>query len=218
MLTSILDSVINEPSIAPFVTSFQGYYDSFGLISPIAIMVLCLAVGFFGRRISGVVRSVLFFAVGFVASVYWVVPMIPADIPVPGYAVGLVAGLLAAVLSSLIYNLAYVGIIGFDVYNVCFNALIFTEVTSAIKGNLAASLGIAFAAVMIALAVRKYLEMLITAAAGGIGIAYFADTILHYSETYAGNFGIEPTVLLIIAGAVVAVPMFLYQYYNRVIY
>ena len=222
MITSILDSVMNEASIAPYVASFKDLYESLGIVIPIAIMALCLIVGFFGRRLSNVVRVVLLFAVGFIASVYWLVPMIapmiPEDVQIPGYAIGLTAGFLAAIMSRFIYNAAYVGVIGFDVYNVCFNALILEEVTSATKGNLALSLGIAFAAVMIALALRKYAEMLVTAAAGGIGIAYFADTLLHYSETYAANFGMEPTVLMIVAGAVLAVPMFIYQYYNRVIY
>lgn len=215
MFTSIFDSVMNEASIAPFATMCKDFYSSYGVIIAIAIMAICLIVGFFGRRLSPVVRTLLLFAVGFVASVYWLTPMVHTVFPVvPGYAVGIAVGIFVAVMSGFIYNIVYIGAIGFDVYNICFNALFIVEITSLTKGNLALCLGIAFAAVMIALGIRKYLEMIITAAGGGIGLAFFANELLHYAD----SFGTEPMTAILIVGAVLAVPMFLYQYYNRVIY
>lgn len=216
MFTSIFDSFMNEASIAPLVASYNEFYTSLGYTLPIAFAVICLVLGFFGRRLTHVVRALILFAIGFVASVYWLTPMVHTVFPdVPGYAVGIAVGLFAAVMANFIYNTVYVGAIGFDTYNICFNALFLVEITSMTKGNLALSLGIAFVAVMIALGIRKYLEMVITSAAGGIGVAFFANEILAYSDSFTG---MEPMTAIIIVGAVLAVPMFIYQYYNRVIY
>lgn len=216
MIVSILQSVISEASIAPFVSMAQNLYSSYKIAFLVALAVICLVVGFFGRRISGIVRVVLLFAVGFIAAMYWALPLVKDMLPpqIPGYAIGLAAGVFAAVMSRFIYDAAFIGVIAFDIYNICFNALYFTEITSLTKGNLALCLGIAFAVVLIALAARKYLEMIVTAAAGGIGIAFAVENIVSYS----GMIGLSPLVAILAAGAVLAVPMFCYQYYNRVIY
>jgi hypothetical protein len=215
MFTSILDSVLKEPSIAPYVEQYNGFVASLGEFFPFAVIALCLLVGLFGRRLSGVIRVVLLFAIGFVASVYWVAPLVQPHLPaVPALAIGLALGLLAAVLSRMIYNFVYIGCIGFDVYNICFNAIFLPTVTVYTEGNLPLSIGLAVGAVILALLVRKYLEMIITAAAGGIGIAFFVKSMFDYTV----NVNLDPNMTMLIVGAVIAVPMFIYQYYNRVIY
>lgn len=216
MFTSILDSVMNEPSIAPYVAKYNGFVASLGEFYPYVLIALCLFVGLFGRRLSGLIRVVLLFAIGFVASVQWVAPIVQQYVPaVPALAVGLALGLLAAVLSRMIYNFAYIGCIGFDVYNICFNALFFAELTALTQGNLVYSVAAGVIAAAVALFLRKYLEMIITAAAGGIGAAFFFKNIFDYTASFGG---LEPTTAMLVVGAVVAAPMFIYQYYNRVIY
>lgn len=216
MFTSILDSVMNEPSIAPYVAKYNGFVASLGEFYPYVLIALCLFVGLFGRRLSGLIRVVLLFAIGFVASVQWVAPIVQQYVPaVPALAVGLALGLLAAVLSRMIYNFAYIGCIGFDVYNICFNALFFIELTALTQGNLVYSVAAGVIAAAVALFLRKYLEMIITAAAGGIGAAFFFKSIFDYTASFGG---LEPTTAMLVVGAVVAAPMFIYQYYNRVIY
>ena len=215
MFTSILNSVMNEPSIAPFFATCKEYIASLGLVFPFIIVCLSLIVGLFGRRLSDPIRFILLFAIGFVASVHWVAPLIKGFVPaIPAYAIGLALGIFAAVMSRFIYNVAYVGVIGFDTYNICFNALFLVELTAFTKGNLPVSIGVAIVAVVIALLLRKYLEMIITAAAGGIGIAYFAKQLFDYTV----YINLDPMTSLFIIGGALAIPMFIYQYYNRVIY
>ena len=215
MITSILKSVISEASIAPFVTMAEDFYNSYKIAFLIALAVICFVVGFFGRRISGIVRVIFIFAVGFVAAVYWGVPLMKDALPqIPGYAVGIAAGIFAAVMSRFIYDAVYVGVIAFDVYNIFYNALFFIELTSLAKGNLEVCLGITFAVVLVALLLRKYLEMIVTSAAGGIGIAFAVETIVSYS----GYMGMDSLTAMLVVGGILAVPMFCYQYYNRVIY
>ena len=214
MFTSILDSIMNEPSIAPHVATYNGFVASLGDFFPYLLIALCLMVGLFGRRLSGLIRVVLLFAIGFVASVYWVAPLVQKYVAIPAIAVGLAVGLLAAVLSRMIYNFVYIGCIGFDVYNICFNAIFFAELTAYTQGNLPVSIVAATVAVGIALLLRKYLEMIITAAAGGIGIAFFVKSLFDYTAYVT----LDPTLTMVLAGLILAIPMFIYQYYNRVIY
>lgn len=215
MFTSILDSVLNESSVAPVTAWFNGVVASLGNLFPVLAIALCLFVGLFGRRFVDAIRFILLFAIGFVASVYWLAPLVHQYLPdIPALAVGIAVGLLAAVLSRMIYNFVYMGCIGFDTYNICFNALFIPSLTEMTKGNLALSIGIAAAAVLLALLVRKYLEMIITAAAGGVGIAYFAKG--YFDFTTLVDF--DPMVTLLAVGGAVGLLMFFYQYRNRVIY
>ena len=215
MFMSIINSVMNESSIAPFTASFNEFIASLGVIFPIAMLAICLIVGLFGRRLSDAIRFLLLFAVGFVASVYWLAPMIATVVPaIPAYAVGLAVGIFAAVISRLIYNLVYVSCIGFDVYNICLNGIFLVEITSMTKGNFSASLAVALGVTVLALLVRKYLEMILTAGIGGIGAALLLKKL--YDYTVFVNFA--PMTTAILLGAVIAIPMFIYQYYNRVLY
>ena len=212
MFMSIFDSVINEPSIAPFVSTVKGYAETLGIAFYIGLIAVCLFVGLYGRRCSGLVRVSLLFAIGFVASVYWICPLVAKYAPqIPGYSIGLAAGLFLAVISRLVYNGVYIGVIGFDVYNICFNGIMLEKVTAMTKGNLPVSIGIACAVVLFALIIRKYLEMLITAAAGGIGIAFFASKIFDY----AAKMNMSATTAMLIVGGVLTLPMFIYQYRHR---
>ena len=212
MFTSIFDSVMKEASIAPYVSKFNAFVDSLGVPFPVMLIALCLVVGLFGRRLSGLVRFTLLFAIGFVASVYWICPLIAPVVPqIPGYAVGLAVGLFAAVMSNLIYNAVYIGAIGFDTYNICFTGMLLAEVTAFTKGNLTVSVCVAVAVTLVALILRKYLEMLITAAAGGVGVAFFVSQLYDYTA----KLGMQKMTAVLLVGAVLALPMFIYQYRHR---
>ena len=215
MFTSIINAVMSEASIAPFFAAYETFVEALGIFYPTLLVALCLIVGLFGRRMSSVLRVVLLFAIGFVASVYWISPVITSFIPaIPAYAVGLAFGILAAVLSRMIYDFVYIGCIGFDTFNICFNALFLVELTAMTKGNLAISLVVAVIATIIALLLRKYLEMIITAVIGGIGVAHFAKMLVDYTV----HFNLDAGTSVVIVGLVLAIPMFIYQYYNRILY
>lgn len=221
MFTSIFDSVMKEASIAPYVAMYNEFVAKLGVAYNILLIGICLLIGVFGRRLSGLVRVVLLFSIGFVASVYWLCPLItplisqiPGAPQIPGYAIGLSVGFVAALFSRLIYNGVYIGAIGLDTYNICFTGMFFVQLTAFTKGNLPVSIGIACAVTLLALFIRKYLEMIITAAAGGVGIAYFANRIYNYTS----SFGTKEIVTLLAVGAVLAFPMVIYQYRHRVIF
>ena len=215
MFTSILDSVMQESSVAPITSAYNGFVALLGGFFPFLVMALCLVIGLFGRRLADVIRVVLLFAIGFVASVYWLAPLIQQFVPeIPALAVGLVVGLLCAVLSRMIYNFVYVGCIGFDTYNISYGALFLAPLTALTKGNLPLCIALALIAVIITLLVRKHIEMIITAALGGIGVAFFVKSLFDYTTLVP----FDPNLSMVVLGLVLALPMFVYQYRNRYIY
>ncbi len=215
MFTQIFDSVWSEPSLAPITTAIDSFIASSKAYLPYILMALCLIVGLFGRRLSGLIRVVLLFLVGFIAGVYWCAPVIQKVVPnFTALLIGLLFGILAAVLSFLIYNIAYATCIGYDVYNICFSGLYLVEVTAFTKGNLEVSLAIAAITVIVAFVLRKYLEMILTAGIGGVGIAFLVKGVYDYTAFVA----LDANTTAIIAGAVLAVIMFVIQFRNRLRY
>ncbi len=216
MFTEILDAVWAEQSIAPFKASFDAFLAANSAVVPYVFMAICLIIGLFGRRLTGVIRVCLLFAIGFVASVYWIVPFVNTYVPaIPGYVVGLVIGVIAACLSNFIYNAAYIGAIGFGIFNMCYSGTILVELTAFTKDNWIASLIAAIVVVIIALIIRKYLEMLITAAIGGIDFASTLTGVFNY--TVYVTF-LSPVTTSLFAGIILAVIFFIIQYRNRIRY
>ena len=56
--------------------------------------------------------------------------------------------------------------------------------------------------------------MIITAGAAGVGLAFYLNQLFNY----APGFNLDPTTGVFLVGLVVGVPMFIYQYYNRILY
>lgn len=213
MFTEILDAVLAEPSIAPFKASYDAFIASIQSFLPYVLIALCLLVGLFGKRLFGVIRVLIMFAVGFIASVYWCAPIVITLVPsLPAYVVGIAFGILLAVLSRMIYDIVFAAVIGFDVYNICFNALFLVEVTAMTQNNLGLSIAIAVACVIVALLLRKYMEMLVTSGIGGVGLAFAVKNIYDYTVFMP----LDANTTAIFAGVVVSVVMFVIQFKNRI--
>lgn len=214
MLTKLFDTVMADPSIAPHVDFIQDFTEPLGLFLGIALAALLLALGFFGQRMFGFVRWALVFVVGFFAGAGWLAPALQKFAPaLDALIVGVAAGLILAVLSRFIYNVVFVAVIGFDVFNICYNALFFPGLEAMTKENLPISIAIALVCVFIALVLRKYLEMIITSGIGGIALAFAIKSFLF---DFTAFLPLAPVTSAVILGAVLAVVMLIYQYRNRI--
>ncbi len=215
MLIKIFYAVMSEPSIAPIIAYIDGFLGQWAMVVPFVLIALFITIGLFGRRMTNVIRYILFFVLGFFASVYWLVPLAQIYVPeLPGYVVGLVIGIIASVLSRFIYDAVYISFIGFDVFNICYGALVFVEVTAYTKGNLILSLVIAAVFVIVALVIRKYLEMLVTALIGGIGVAYTVYELFDFTKF----IGLDSMTTIVFAGVLVAAGFMVVQYNTRIKY
>ncbi len=213
MLTELFDTVFTDPSISPFKEAFDNILASLGAALPYVLIALCLIVGLFGRRLSGLIRVLILFSAGFIAGAGFVAPAVADIIPLfTPLSIGLVIGLITAALSFFIYNVLYAGCIGYDVYAICFGGTILAEITAFTKGNQVLCIIIAVVTVVLAFLLRKYLEMLLTSGIGGIGIAYVVKGLYDYTALVP----LEADTVAIIAGSVLALIMFVIQFRTRI--
>ena len=214
MFTTFYDAAMADPSIAPYVDPFLDFVEPLGLFFGILLVALTFVLGFFGQRMFGFLRWTIVFADGFILGAGLLAPILKTVAPaISGLMVGLAVGLILAALSRFIYNMVFVGVIGFDVFNICFNALLIPALAGITKGNVAFSLGAALIIVIVALVFRKYFEMVLTAAVGGIGLAFALKAFIF---NYTVLLPLAPATTALILGAIVAVVMLVYQFKTRI--
>ena len=170
MVNDFIASLFSNGHFAPLWATLWGYLEVITPYIPFILIALYAIVAFFGKKLFSILRFLAFFAVGFALGVYFLSDMILAILPIPTWVIGLVVGIVAAVLSKLLYVLALAVAAGYSVYLLCYAPIIpFLEGLT--WGNWMFSLGAAAVVVLIVFLLRKYVEMLGTAALGGYGIA-----------------------------------------------
>lgn len=214
MFTKLLETVFADPSIAPIIEAIESFIEPLGLFIGIALVSLLLGLGFFGQRIFGFVRWLLVFMVGFLTGAGVVGPLLQRLAPAANpLLIGLLIGLLLAVLSGFIYNVVFVAVIGFDVFNICFNALYFPGLVALTKGNIVVCAIITVVCIIIALSLRKYVEMILTSGIAGIAIAF---AVKEYFYDFTAHIPLAPATSAVIMGLILTAVMFIYQYRNRI--
>jgi len=208
--------MIDTAKFAPVIELVTKEYNAFmAEHRPLVLLLLLpilLVVGFFGKRLFGVFRVCGFLALGFLVGYFFCSPYVQTYIPaIPAAVTGAFLGILLAVLSKFIYNAVYVGVIGFDAFNICFSALFFPQLETLTKGNWVISIAVAVIVVAISLILRKYIEMIGTAAVGGIGFAF----VLREVFVYTAFVMIDPDITSLILGGVLAMVMLIFQYITR---
>ena len=137
-------------------------------ILPAIFAVLSLIQVFFGKKLLGLQKFLACLAIGFACGTVFVYPLL-AQIGVtfmPDWVVGLIVGVVAAILARLVYFLAYIIAAGASGYILCMCDILPESISSFTK---VWYIGVAAAVVFIilALVLRKIIEMLGTAALGG---------------------------------------------------
>ena len=148
------------------VTSFLAQVPAMAVTG--VLLVLSLIQVFAGKRLLGLQKFLLFFAVGFACGAAFLAPLIPEMIKIDAWIVGLVVGLLAAILSGLLYSLVYIIAAGYSVYLICMGGYYLPEtITGFTKGNMMISLVAGAVAIVLALIFAKLIEIVGTSALGG---------------------------------------------------
>ena len=216
MFTKLLFDVLADPAIAPYYDIAKTYAWQYRLYVAIAAAVVVLLIGLYGQRLFGLIRWSIVFAAGFLAGAGVLTPMLKVYAPAANpLLIGVLCGLVLAVLSKFIYNAVFMAIIGFDVYNICFNALFFPILENYTKGNMIISMGVALACIVLALILRKYAEMAITAGLVGFAIPIVVNRFVY---DFAVHIPLEPAVTVLIVGMILTGIMFLWQVKHRVRY
>ncbi len=166
---SVYETISTNADISGLWASFTSILNMLPLIATGAIfLVLSLVEVFFGKKLLGIQKFLLCFAVGYTASVAYLAPLLPEGFTIPSWIIGVVVGAVAALLFKLIYFLAYIVAAGYSVYIICMGGFYLPEaVAPMVKGNMVIALAAGAVAIVLALIFKKLIEMAGTAALGG---------------------------------------------------
>lgn len=134
-------------------------------ILPAILIALSLVQVFAGKKLLGLQKFLACFVVGYALGAVLLTPVIAEFVQIADWIVGLVVGVVAALLCKPIYFLSYVAVAGYGVYALCMSDVL-PEAVASFTNNWIVALVAAVVAVVVALLLRKWIEMLGTAALG----------------------------------------------------
>lgn len=167
---AMFTATVEEADVAALLDMAKASLASVLNYLPYILLALCVIEVFFGKKLFGIQKFLLMFGLGFIGGVLIVAPIVDKFIVLPTYVTGAVVGLICAILCKLLYWLCYVAVFGYSVYMVCFAGVYLAAVTQYTKGILLYSAIAAGVVIIIALLLRKFIEMLATSALGAFGI------------------------------------------------
>lgn len=205
-------AMINTPThIAQMevVNGFLAGLPAFTL--PLAFLLLSLVETFAGKRLIGFQKFVLCFVLGFEYGVLYVSNLLDSIVVIDHWIAGLVIGIIAALLSKLVYFLAYVGVIGYAVYFIAYTGnYIPAEISAFTVNNMVYALVAAGVVVVLALILRKWIEMIGTAALGAWGVFKCVDWLVGFNsiEAIAQNYDMIMYIAVAVIGLIGLVVQF----------
>lgn len=194
-------------------TIWNGIMDAIAPIHTIAmsiVVLFCLVVAFFGKRMLTILKFGILFVFGFALGTTFLSRLLPGDI-VPDWLLGLIVGLVAAVLYRFIYIIAYVGVAGYGMYILTFYGYYLDLDATYSTGRLIACLIAAAVGIAVSLIFRKYFEMIGTAVLGAWCATWvFANQVYNFTA-FSIFEGVEwlamviPVVIISVLGGIVQI-------------
>ena len=179
IISDVFSGIFGHENFVNIWTFITDIVSRAGALVTLALLILALVETFFGRRLIKIERFIFFFGIGFASGASLVAPLlVSAGVAVVPWIVGLVVGALAAVLAKLLYVVLYVFFAGYATYMIFMGGQLLPEtVTSFSKGNMIFGLVAAAIAIVFALLLRKWIEMLGTAVLGAYLATLSVDTL-----------------------------------------
>ncbi len=197
LLVNLYYSVTKNPDISFIWDGLMSAVAPIIKFLPYCIMAFGLFVCLFGKKVGGVLKFALFFLVGFSAGIYYLVPLMPSEIPIAPWVVGLVVGIVAAVAYKFLFvATCSVGVL-YSVYRLCYYGFFISGDPVFTTGKALTSLAVAAIVLILVLILFKYVEMLLFSVFGS-WVFMTAFTYAVY-DIAAASWVAEFVVLIVIA-------------------
>ena len=198
------DITLNSDISAIWSSIMDGIASAHKLVMML-LVIGCVAVAFFGRKMIGFLKFIFFFIIGFALGTHLLTPLILEAVEIPGWLVGTVVALVAAVLYRFLYVVLYSVIAGYGMYILTYHGFYLQGESDYSNAKAIYCLIAAVVAVIIALVLKKYIEMLGTAVLGGwLASWIFVNFVYDFSALPVFG-GITRVAILVPAVAVAAV-------------
>ena len=210
-IVSFFLSVKENPDIAVIWDGLMHWIYSARVLLITVLIVACLGVAFFGKKIIGVIKFCFFFVVGFIVGTHYLASLLPAEIDIPAWIIGVVLALIAAVLYRFLYIICYTVTVGYSAYVFAYYGFFMNSDATYSGGRATACLIVALVFLVLALVFRKYAEMVITAFLGSwCAVLLFRYHVCKFEKLalFSGHFWVAimiPTIILTAVTAVVQI-------------
>ena len=210
-IVSLFKDASKTPDVSSVWNDIVEFVSSYNHVSMLIVAILSLTLAFFGRKMMGLVRFVAFFVAGFMLGAHLLTPLLPPDVEIPAWIIGIVVALIAGVLSKFLYTVLYVVAAGYSMYIVAYNGFYLGLEASYADMLVTVALISAFVAIIIALLLKKYIEMIGTAALGSwLAVIVVSKNLYDFTawKIFEGNEKLAiiiPTAIIALIGAAIQI-------------
>lgn len=213
-ITDLYYSITINADIAEVWSGIMRVLNPIYSVVPYLLIILSVAIAFFGKKMMPVIKFAAFFTLGFVLGVYYITPLLNNILTIPPWICGLVIAIVSAVLYRFLYFAAYAVAVGYSVYIVCYSGFYLTPAVDYTAGKSLVCLVIALAAVVLTFILMKYVEMLGTSLLGGYLVALVVRGFI-YEYRQLPFLQSTPWLGALIITLVIAIPGFIVQVKTR---
>ena len=203
-IVSIYESIVENPDIVNIWNFITEKFNTYLVPISILLTLLGLVVCFYGQKITGIVKFIIFFIIGFAVGVHFLFPIIPDTVGLKSWVIGIVVAIVAAVLYKYLYYALISVAVGYSVYRICFTGFFIKATAEYTAGKGFISLLVALGCVAVVLAFNKWTERILTAFFGGyISALALNRGILHFTALpiFAGSEWVGILILTVALGA-----------------
>ena len=212
-IVSFFTDVFNGPDVSAVWNGFLDAVSSIYTVVLICAIVLSLVMALFGRKLIGVIKFLAFFLLGFLLGAHLLTPLLPPEVALPGWIIGIVSALVLGVLSRFAYIAVYVIAFGYSAYVLTYHGFLLTPDPVYSNTRALVSLGVAILVIVLLLVFKRFVEMLGTSVLGS-WLAVTALINLYDFTAWPVFDGAEWLASLIFTG-IVALLTFIFQVKTR---
>lgn len=192
-------SITENPDIVPIWNWIMNLIEPiFGVVTVVLLAVALIGV-FFGKKALPFYKFVFFFIVGFALGVHLLAPIIPDVVTIPSWVVGIVLAVVVAVLYKFLYYALYALCFGYSAYILAYYGCFFIKEPVYTPTRAAICVIIAVAVICLAFVLRKYIEMLGTAALGAFMTTKIFISFVYDFTEFPFLAGIEWVGILVVS-------------------
>ncbi len=181
---------------------------------PYILMALGLIVALFGKKMGGFLKFVGFFIVGFALGVHFLEPVIPSEVPIPTWVIGIIVAIVAAILSKFLFVTTYSVAVLYSVYRLCYHGFFLDHQYDFSAGKAITALAVAAVILVLTLIFFKFVEMFLFSALGAWMVTSgFAVGIIDLGEI--SKLGSNSWILELSVIALIAILGFIFQVKTR---
>lgn len=210
-IVSLYYDITANPDISVIWNSMMESIESIYRLVMTLLVVGCVVIALFGKKMLGFLKFVFFFIIGFALGTHFLAPVLAETVEIPGWIVGIVVALVAAVLYRFLYIVLYTVTAGYGMYILAYHGFYLQEEPVYTSGKAVGCLIAAAVAILFVLIFKKYIEMIGTAALGGwLASWIFANYIYNFTvfPIFSGITWVAilvPAVIIAVLGSAVQI-------------